>query len=179
MSRLPVIARVVLLAASVLPASAAPADVAPAKKRILLLGDSISIGYTPAVQEALRADAVVVRPTTGPGKAENCEGTTKGEKEVRRWLALEGGGWDVVRYNAIARKVMEEQSVAVDDLYAFALPRLKEIQLPQNVHFKAEGSRLLAAEVVRCVRQAAGLPPVSDVPAPKPEGAGVAPPKAP
>jgi len=248
------IALAALLAWVAPPAGAAPADGAPAKRRVLLLGDSISIGYTSVVQEALRDAAVVVRPTTGPGKAENCEGTTKGAKEVRRWLALEGGDWDVIhfnfglhdlkrvdpktgkssdkvedprqaepeafekqlqeivaalketkaklvfatttpvpagrlspyrdpedvaRYNAIARKVVEAQGVAVNDLYALVLPRLKEIQLPQNVHFKAEGSRLLGAEVARCVRQAAGLPPAPDATAPKPEGGGVPPPKSP
>ena len=65
---------------------------------------------------------------------------------------------DPPRYNAIARKVMEENGVAVNDLHAFALPRLKEIQRPQNVHFNEEGSKLLAGEVVRHVRQALGLP---------------------
>jgi len=34
----------------------------PAKKRVLLLGDSISIGYTPFVQELLVDKAVVLRP---------------------------------------------------------------------------------------------------------------------
>ena len=208
-------------------------DGAPAKKRVLILGDSISIGYTPFVKEMMKDVAVVVRPTAAGGKDENCEGTTKGAKEIARWTALEGGRWDVIhfnfglhdlkrvdaktgknsnepqdprqaepeayeknlreivaalkktgaklvfatttpvpegrlsprrdpedppRYNAIARKVMEENGVAVNDLHAFALPRLKEIQRPQNVHFNEEGSKLLAGEVVRHVRQALGLP---------------------
>jgi acyl-CoA thioesterase-1 len=220
--------------AAVLMAVLAAAQAGPEtlRKRVLILGDSISIGYTPFVRESLRDVEVVVRPTLG-GKDENCEGTAKGAKEVSRWLALEGGSWDVIhfnfglhdlkrvdaktgknsdnpedprqsepeayeknlreivaalrksgaklvfaattpvpagrvkpcrdpedppRYNAIARKVMEESGVAVNDLHAFAQPKLREIQLPQNVHFTKEGSQLLAGEVVRHIRQALGLP---------------------
>ena len=69
--------------------------------RVLLLGDSISIGYHRAVVEALGDDFVVVRPMANPekGRAENCEGTTKGVKAIERWLALEGGDWDVIHFN--------------------------------------------------------------------------------
>lgn len=67
--------------------------------RVLLLGDSISMGYTPVVQELLAGRAQVVRPTHADGRAENCEGTTRGVREVERWLALEGGGWDLVHVN--------------------------------------------------------------------------------
>ncbi len=212
--------------AAVLLAVLAPLGAQDPKKRVLILGDSISIGYTPFVREALRDAAAVVRPAQG-GKDENCEGTAKGVKEIERWLALEGGKWDAIhfnfglhdlkrvdaktgknsdrpedprqsepeayeknlreivaalrktgaklvfacttpvpagrlsplrdpedppRYNAIARKVMEENGVAVNDLHAFALPRLKDIQLPRNVHFTKEGSRLLAGEVERHLR---------------------------
>jgi acyl-CoA thioesterase-1 len=54
---------------------------------------------------------------------------------------------DEVRYNDIARRVMQKHGVALDDLYAFALPKLAEIQLPSNVHFKPEGSKRLAQAV--------------------------------
>jgi acyl-CoA thioesterase-1 len=54
---------------------------------------------------------------------------------------------DEVKYNEIALRVMKKHGVAIDDLYAFALPRLSEIQLPANVHFKPEGSKQLAAHV--------------------------------
>jgi acyl-CoA thioesterase-1 len=60
---------------------------------VLLLGDSISVGYTPAVQTELNGRARVVRP------GENCAGTTKGIEHVDRWLAIEGGGWDVIHFN--------------------------------------------------------------------------------
>jgi lysophospholipase L1-like esterase len=200
--------------------------------RVLLLGDSISIGYHAAVVEALGPEFTVVRPMANPekGRAENCEGTTKGVKAIERWLALEGGDWDIVhfnfglhdlkrvdaktrknsndpadsnqadlatygqqlavitdallesgadlifatttpvpeggvrphrdpedvpRYNDAARALMQERGIAIDDLYAFALPRLEEIQEPVNVHFTAEGSKALGEEVARVIRGAA------------------------
>ncbi len=69
--------------------------------RVLLLGDSISIGYTPFVQEALAGRAHVARPMLDgdPPRAENCAGTTKGIAELDRWLAPDGGAWDVVHVN--------------------------------------------------------------------------------
>lgn len=67
--------------------------------RVLILGDSISMGYTQPVRELLGAEAVVVRPTNDKGKPENCAGTTKGIEHVDRWLALDGGNWDVIHFN--------------------------------------------------------------------------------
>ena len=54
---------------------------------------------------------------------------------------------DAQRYNVAAERVMDRHGVPVTDLYSFALSHLAEIQRPQNVHFTAEGSRLLAEEV--------------------------------
>ncbi|MEM9379598.1 MAG: SGNH/GDSL hydrolase family protein [Planctomycetota bacterium] len=73
----------------------------PEPFRVLLLGDSISIGYTPHVEEALAGRAVVVRPRhDGPKRSpENCAGTNKGIEHIDRWLALEGGAWDVIHFN--------------------------------------------------------------------------------
>lgn len=67
--------------------------------RVLLLGDSISIGYTQPVRELLGEDYIVVRPTNAKGGAENCAGTNKGVGNIDRWVALEGGDWDVIHYN--------------------------------------------------------------------------------
>src|SRR5438045_3019268 len=47
---------------------------------VLVLGDSISIGYTPALREQLAGKANVYRP------AENCNGTTYGLERLDRWL---------------------------------------------------------------------------------------------
>src|SRR5262249_5031882 len=51
---------------------------------------------------------------------------------------------DVVAFNAVAKKIMEENGVAIDDLYTFAKPKLEKIQRPANVHFTPEGSDALA-----------------------------------
>ena len=67
--------------------------------RVLLLGDSISIGYTPYVQEALGDEATVVRPTHPNGKPANCGGTNRGVKSIDRWIAIDSGGWDVIHFN--------------------------------------------------------------------------------
>src|SRR5262249_34370800 len=69
---------------------------------------------------------------------------------------IEGGGperrnEDAVAYNAAARKIMESQGVVINDLYAVALPRLKEIQIPFDVHFTFEGSEILAKEIARVI----------------------------
>ena len=58
---------------------------------------------------------------------------------------------DVPLYNEIALKVMRENGVQVDDLYAFALPRMKSIQQPVNVHFTPAGSNLLAEQVAKSI----------------------------
>ena len=199
--------------------------------RVLILGDSISIAYTPVVRELFGEEAVVVRPTVGEGaKAENCEGTTKGLEALGRWLKIDGGGFDVihynfglhdvkrvdpktrktsnnpehpqqaplevyyaqllditealeetgatlvfatttpvpqgrvrpyrkpqdvVRYNGMGVSLAMSRGIAVNDLYAFVLPRLGELQRPGNVHFLPAGTRALAKEVVRAIRAAA------------------------
>lgn len=67
--------------------------------RILILGDSISIGYTPFVQEALEGEAFVYRPLKADGSHENCADTTNGVAKIDDWLAREGGEWDVIHIN--------------------------------------------------------------------------------
>lgn len=61
---------------------------------------------------------------------------------------------DVIKYNTVARKVMIENGVDVDDLFAAALPRLADIQLPQNVHFTKDGSAKLAQHVAASIEAA-------------------------
>ncbi|MFT5527804.1 MAG: hypothetical protein ACI9HK_005789 [Pirellulaceae bacterium] len=59
--------------------------------RVLLIGDSISIGYTVPVRKLLAGKANVHRPLT------NCGPTTKGVAEIDRWLG--DGKWDVIHFN--------------------------------------------------------------------------------
>ncbi|GIW99583.1 MAG: hypothetical protein KatS3mg111_2916 [Pirellulaceae bacterium] len=68
-----------------------PIEDVPGLPRILLIGDSISIGYTVAVREMLHGRANVHRPLT------NCGPTTKGVQELDRWLG--DGQWDVIHFN--------------------------------------------------------------------------------
>jgi len=188
--------------------------------RVLLMGDSISIGYTLPVRILLEGKANVHRPPA------NCGPTIKALEELDTWLGK--GSWDVIHfnwglhdlkymgpngqnladpedpssqqqvppetyeanltklvsrlketgavliwcsttpvpqgakgrvpgdariYNAIARKIMEENDVLINDLHTFAKERLDEIQKPANVHFTPEGSRLLAEEVARSIEK--------------------------
>ena len=49
-----------------------------------------------------------------------------------------------MKYNAAAERVMREEGVPIDDLYAFAKPRLGEIGLKADVHYTPEGYEALA-----------------------------------
>lgn len=71
----------------------------PAPTRVLILGDSISIGYTPFVRTMLGMEYVVDRPMTNETTPENCAGTTKGVGAIDRWLEVEGGAYDVIHFN--------------------------------------------------------------------------------
>ena len=99
---------VAVLALSPIPSGAAEKEKAPPKKkkpnaamaqiedveglpRILLIGDSISIGYTVPVRNKLKGKANVHRPRT------NCGPTTKGVAEIDAWLG--DGKWDVIHFN--------------------------------------------------------------------------------
>lgn len=59
--------------------------------RVLLLGDSISIGYTQPVREALRGRANVHRAP------ENCSSTSHGLARIEKWLGERK--WDVIHFN--------------------------------------------------------------------------------
>ena len=190
--------------------------------RVLLIGDSISIGYTLAVRDLLKDKANVHRPLA------NCGPTTRGLTEIEEWLNTGGAGkkWDVihfnwglhdlkymgpngenladpdlaesyqqvpvedyfanlskihdilkatgakliwrtttpvpegakgrvvgdsVRYNAVAERLFKKTEVLTHDLYTFALERAAEIQLPADVHYSPEGSKILAEDVARVI----------------------------
>ena len=188
-----------------------PVHETPGLPRVLLIGDSISIGYTPAVRDLLKGEAIVHRigenggPTSnGAARLDAWLGTfewdvihfnfglhdlkitqhgrrqvepAEYEKNLRAIVArLKQTGAklifatttpvpegkvsppripaDVSLYNAAAVAVMKETGIEVDDLYEFALPRLKEIQRPVNVHYTEAGYAALAARVAASCRQA-------------------------
>ena len=187
---------------------AEPAEEIAGLPRVLLIGDSISIGYTEAVRELLRGKANVYRIPTNAGP------TINGLANLERWLGrrkwdvvhfnwglhdlkidahenrqvsleqyennlrilvplIKGAAAhaifatttpvpqgkvsprrepaDVVAYNDAARRVMREFGVEVNDLYALALPRLVEIQLPVNVHYTPEGYGVLGKQVAAAI----------------------------
>lgn len=67
----------------------APVD--PALPNVLILGDSISIGYTVQVREGLKGKANVIRPK------ENCGDTRMGLAGIDKWLGKTK--WDVIHFN--------------------------------------------------------------------------------
>jgi acyl-CoA thioesterase-1 len=54
-------------------------------------------------------------------------------------------------YNAVAKKVMAEEGVAWNDLWAAVKPRQAELQGKRDVHFMASGSTLLAKQVAEAI----------------------------
>jgi len=196
------------------PAYAKVKDV-PGLPRVLLIGDSISIGYTIPTRKLLEGKANLHRiPVNGGPTPRGLESLPEWlgkdkwdvihfnwglhdlkimphgkhqvpigqyEKNVQQlvkrlkatgakliWasttpvpdgkLAPSRSDADVIAYNAVAKKIMDANKVAIDDLYAFALPRLKQIQRPVNVHFTPQGSAVLAEQVVASILAALGKP---------------------
>jgi len=219
-----------LLAGSVSAMAQTPKAKAPAKRkpspafakiedvaglpRVLIIGDSISIGYTLDVRELLKDKANVHRIPTNGGP------TTNGLKNIKDWPG--DSKWDVihfnwglhdlkyiaedpskradpkaagshlqvaladyeknlaelvktmqatgakliwcnttpvpagsdgriegdeVKYNEAAARVMKAADIPTDDLCAHANAKLKEVQLPANVHYSPEGYHYLAEKV--------------------------------
>lgn len=207
---LKLLAVLVLLAQEKNDPAFAPVTDDPKLPRVLLIGDSISIGYTIPVRKLLEGKANVHRIWENGGP------TSNGLAKIDTWLAP--GKWDVIhfnwglhdlkqvngkyqvpleeyeknltelvkklktpgakliwatttpvpegdqkpprkaedppRYNAVAKKIMDENGVAIDDLYAFALPKVKEIQLISNVHYTPKGYQALGEEVAKAIQAA-------------------------
>ena len=68
-----------------------PIEDEPGLPRVLIIGDSISIGYTVPVRELLKGKANLHRPLT------NCGPTKRGIEEIENWLG--DGSWDVIHFN--------------------------------------------------------------------------------
>ena len=211
------------MASSIFPFGVYAGDV-KALPKVLILGDSISIGYFPYVKEYLKGKADVTRPFKSDGKPENCQGTTNGIANIDRWIG--DAKWDVIhfnfglhdikhvhpetgknsnelkdprqaepkqyrknlqlitkkltatgaklvfatttpypenvggplraygdaeKYNKIALKIMKKQNVQIDDLFGFILPKMDELQRPNNVHFTDEGSKELGEQVSKFI----------------------------
>jgi len=194
--------------------------------RVLIIGDSISIGYTDPVRSNLAGSADVFRP------AVNCQHTGYGLAQIKTWLGT--SKWDVIHFNfgiwdthlldkngkllanramdqnlpasgihirhtpeqykenlsklveilkgtgakliwasstpimyrtgerfeaiptlnLVAEKIMTAHGIAIDDLYAFVLPHVKEWQNQDQVHFNAMGNKQLGKQVAECIQRA-------------------------
>ena len=181
--------------------------------RVLLIGDSISRGYTLAVRQALAGKANVHRAP------ENCGRSANGLKKLPVYLGE--GKWDVIHFNfgihdrttdgnvyadnlekivaqlaktgakliwarttpaanaknnekfspeqcaavnRIADGIMQKHGIPIDDLCALVQPRLAELQLPNNVHFKEAGYAVLGGQVaaeILAVLGATKVPPTA------------------
>ena len=192
----------------------------PGLPRVLLIGDSISIGYTAPVRELLEGKANVHRIPVNGGP------TINGLANLKSWLG--DSKWDVIhfnwglhdlkymgpntacladpksatshqqvplpeyeknlaelvkemqatgakliwcsttpvpegsagrvagdekKYNEAATRVMESAKIPTDDLCTHAQAKLKEIQLPANVHYKPQGYRYLAEKVAASIKE--------------------------
>ena len=208
-----------------------PIQDAPGLPRVLLIGDTVSIGYTLPVRKRLEGKANVHRVLR------NCGPSQLGAESVAEWLGPEP--WDVVHFNfgasdlmlgkdgepvvtperyavnlriivnkirahsprarlvfatttpvpetlgnsqihfavkdadacaAAARKVMDDAGVRVNDLHALVMPRLKELQIPGNIHFRAPGWDLMGEQTAKEIAAALKDPPPAVAPVAKGEG---------
>ncbi len=69
----------------------APIEDKPGLPRVLLIGDSISIGYTLPTRALLAGKTNVHRAPT------NCGPTTRGVEQIETWIG--SGRWDVIHFN--------------------------------------------------------------------------------
>ncbi len=207
--------------------SAGFAKTAKKLPKILLIGDSVSIGYTNYIVGIMMKRANILRPLNSGGGYLNCEGTTSGVKNIDAWLG--DVEWDVIhfnfglhdlkhvlpgttknsmdsnhpqqanleqyeknlnviveklkatkaklvfatttpfpdkpggplrradqpaKYNAVAKRIMKRNGIAINDLHDFVLPRMKELMPPKNVHFNEAGSLELAQQVISHIEKA-------------------------
>ena len=63
---------------------------------------------------------------------------------------------DALEYNRIAARVMRENGVEINDLYAAVVGQPGGLQRPANVHFTPEGSEYLGKRVAAKIEAALG-----------------------
>jgi hypothetical protein len=121
----------------------------PGLPRVLLIGDSISIGYTVPVRRQLKGKANVHRPQ------DNCASTWKGLENLERWLA--DGNWKVIVFNFGLHDSVMEGSRAIADLDQYS-ENLRKITL----RLAATGARLIWATTTPVPEKASV--PLGDMP---------------
>jgi hypothetical protein len=60
---------------------------------------------------------------------------------------------DEIRYNTAAIEVVREMAVEIDDLWTLVNPSLTTLQQQRNVHFTAEGYRVLGVEAANRIER--------------------------
>jgi arylsulfatase len=137
---------------------------------VLLIGDSISIGYTREVRKALLGRANVFRPMRTDGKSpDNCGDTAIGLKNIDRWLGERR--WDVIHFNwglwDLCYRHPASKSQGNRDKVngqVSTTPADYERQLEQLVtRLKATGARLIWASTTLVPEGEAGRFPGDDV----------------
>lgn len=58
---------------------------------------------------------------------------------------------DSATYNAVAVPIMQENGIAINDLYSLVRPRISELMPPDNPHFLPNGYDVLAAQVAASI----------------------------
>lgn len=139
-----------------------PVEDVPGLPRVLLIGDSISIGYTVPTRQLLEGEANVHRPPT------NCGPTTRGLEAIDSWLG--SGRWDVIHFNwglHDLKYIADDPAVLADpkasnsrqqvplDQYAANLERLVE-------RMKRTGATLIWATTTPVPEGSAGRVPGDD-----------------
>ena len=126
----------------------------PRLPNVLLLGDSISIGYHQAVRTQLAGKANVFRPVRSNGTAENCSDSGFGLANLDRWLAAQPK-WDVIHFNWGLHDIKRMKPAGPDGKAATSSdpndPRLREVDpYVENLarivaRLKQTGARLVFA----------------------------------
>lgn len=183
----------------------------PGLPRVLLIGDSISMGYTLEVRSQLAGIANVHRPpangnSSGYGLAQLAKWLGDGKWDVIHFnfgihdaklppegkyhsppeayeenlreivRRLQGTGarliWatstpiplggmlapdrrfgDITVYNEVARRVMIEAAVAINDLHAAIAPHVSRVQVPGDLHYTPQGYSILAGQTAAAIRE--------------------------
>ncbi len=126
-------------AASTSPATAkvqpafAPVTDTPGLPRVLLIGDSISMGYTLAVRRLLDGRANVHRPPT------NCSSSGHGLARLDSWLG--SGHWDVIHFNF----GLHDAKLPPEGIRHATLERYEQNLRELVARLKATGARLVWA----------------------------------
>ncbi len=63
----------------------------PKKPKVLIIGDSISIGYTPFVKKYFKNDALIMH------NEGNAQHTGNGLVNIKKWIG--NGDWDIIQFN--------------------------------------------------------------------------------